>query len=344
MGILDQWHPIYPSHRLGKRPVGLKCLDRELVLFRSASGAVGVLPDCCPHRGMRLSKGRVEGERLVCPYHGWCFDTCGNGESPGSPKLHVKAAHLEVAEHRGIVWVKDAAGTGTLPPLQHEGYELLHLAYVRMKAPVESVMENFSEIEHTGTAHWQFGYDGRRMDEVIVETETDGHSVRIRTEGPQMPVWPTSRLAMGMRTGDRLKFDWTTSFAPLHSTADIWWEDPKTNEPRPCRLKETAYFIPVGPAESLIVFYYFWSFQGVRRWSSRLLRPFVALGVRYELLLDKRLIENVVPQSLYSTGRRLGRFDKGLHDLRKLWLRWREEYALPAADRDNGDAPAEVSS
>jgi vanillate O-demethylase monooxygenase subunit len=341
MGILDQWHPIYPSRRLGRKPVALKVLDRELVLFRPAAGTVGVLPDCCPHRGMRLSLGRVEKERLVCPYHGWRFDARGNGESPGSPRLHVRSAHLQAAEHRGLIWVKDAGGTGALPPLQHEGYDLLYLAYVPMKAPVESLMENFSEIEHTGTAHWQFGYDGNRMDEVTVETESNDRAVRIRTTGPQMRVWPTSRLAMGMRSGDRLIFDWTTRFSPLHSTADIWWEDPKTNEVRPCRLKETAVFIPVGPNESLAVSFYFWSFQGMRRWTSRLLRPFVSLGVRYELSIDKRLIENVVPQSLYAAGRRLGRFDKGLHELRKLWGRWREEYAMPG--REGKDSGVEVS-
>ena len=335
MAILDQWHPVFPSRRLGRKPVGLRCLNREVVLFRTGGG-VGALPDCCPHRGMRLSLGRVRGAQLVCPYHGWCFDARGEGESPGSPKLRVSVPHLDAAEHRGMIWVKDAAESTSagrpaaeLPALQHEAYELLYLAYLPIKAPVESLMENFNEIEHTGTAHWQFGYDGRRMDEVTMEAEADDHSVRIRTSGPQMPVWLTSRLALGMRAGDRLTFEWTTRFAPLHSTADIWWEDPHTGEVRPCRLKETAYFIPVGPRESLAVSFYFWSFRGARRWLRRLLRPLVALGVRYELALDRRLIENVVPDSLFAPGRRLGRFDKGLHELRKLWQRWRQEYASP---------------
>ena len=60
MSILDHWYPIYPASRLGRKPVALKRLDRELVLFRTGKGGVGVLPDSCPHRGMRLSKGRVK--------------------------------------------------------------------------------------------------------------------------------------------------------------------------------------------------------------------------------------------------------------------------------------------
>jgi phenylpropionate dioxygenase-like ring-hydroxylating dioxygenase large terminal subunit len=334
LAVLDQWHPIYPSRRLGRKPVALKCLGRELVLFRTAGGGVGVMPDCCPHRGMRLSLGQVRHDRLVCPYHGWCFDTGGQGESPGSPKLHVQAAHFEAADHRGLIWIKNPGGAGVLPPLQHDGYELLYLAYVPMKAPVESLMENFTEIEHTGTAHWQFGYDGKRMAEVQVEAEADEDTVRVWTAGPQMRLWKTTEWALGTRAGDILKFDWTTRFAPLHSTADFWWEDPRSGEVRPCRFKETAYFIPVGPQQSLAVSYYFWSFQGMRRWLRRLLHPFVALGVRYEISLDRRLIENVVPQSLFAPGRRLGRFDKGLQELRKRWQHWRETYAIADPARE----------
>jgi phenylpropionate dioxygenase-like ring-hydroxylating dioxygenase large terminal subunit len=329
--MLDQWCPVYPSRRLGKKPVALKCWNRELVLFRTSAGTAAALPDVCPHRGMRLSKGWVENDCLVCPYHGWCFDAAGHGESPGSPKLSVRTAALDVAEHRGVVWVKDAAGTGTLPPLDFDGYELLYIAYWPMKAPVEALMENFTEIEHTGTAHWQFGYDPARMTDVRVDTEAEEDWVRTRTAGPQMRLWPPTKWTMGMRSGDCLKFDWTTRFAPLHTSADFWWEDPSSGEVRPCRFKEVAFFVSVGPEECLLVSFYFWSWRGKRRWLKHLLWPFASLAVRYEISLDKWLIENVVPRSLHATGRRLGRFDQGLHEQRKrLKRRMEEDATLPA--------------
>ena len=329
MAGLDQWHPIYPSRALGRKPIALKRMGRELVLFRTAANGIGAFLDSCPHRGMRLSLGRVERDKLVCPYHGWCFDSCGNGQSPGSPRLHVTASHFNVAEHEGLIWIKDPGSTATLPTLRYAGYHLLYLAHVPMMAPVESLMENFTEIEHTGIAHWQFGYDVNRMDEVSVDVESDADTVRVRTAGPQKRLWLPTRWAMGVRPGDLLKFDWTTRFAPLHSTADFWWEDPHTGQVRPCRFKEVAYFIPVGPRESLSVAYYFWSFAGARRWVRPLLKPFVALGTRYEIGRDKWLIENVVPQTLFAAGRRLGRFDKGLFELRKRWQTWRQTYSIP---------------
>jgi vanillate O-demethylase monooxygenase subunit len=292
---------------------------------------------------MRLSHGRVQGDRLVCPYHAWSFDAAGQGESPGSPKLQVRTAHFVAADHAGLIWIREDGEACPLPAVEPEGYELLHLAYVPLKAPVEALMENLNEIEHTGEAHGQFGYDPARMAEVEFDAQADDNSVRVLVAGPQKRMWRISQWALGARTGDCFKFDWTTRFPPLHTVGEYWWEGPRSHEDRPCRFKQFAYYIPVGPAECIWVSYYLWSFRGARRWLRRLLRPFVGMGARYEIRVDKWLIENVIPQTLESTGRRLGRFDKGLNELRQRWRRWREEYAVdgaPAGCAQDQTAPA----
>jgi nitrite reductase/ring-hydroxylating ferredoxin subunit len=44
----------------------------ELVLFRTASGRVSVLDAYCLHLGANMGVGgTVEGEHIVCPWHGW---------------------------------------------------------------------------------------------------------------------------------------------------------------------------------------------------------------------------------------------------------------------------------
>lgn len=52
--------------------------DRELALYRTRSG-VPVLQDAfCPHLGAHLGvNGKVVGETLQCPFHGWRFDNSG---------------------------------------------------------------------------------------------------------------------------------------------------------------------------------------------------------------------------------------------------------------------------
>jgi nitrite reductase/ring-hydroxylating ferredoxin subunit len=56
----------------------LRCFRRDLVLFRTQSGRALAFDAHCPHLGAHLGHGgAVEGERLRCPFHGWCFDADG---------------------------------------------------------------------------------------------------------------------------------------------------------------------------------------------------------------------------------------------------------------------------
>src|SRR5262245_1682899 len=112
MPVLDHWHPILPSHRLRKNAVtGVRLAGQDIALSRDSKGEVGALDDCCPHRRMKLCLGKVQHDRLQCAYHGWTFDACGNGESPGTPKLYASATHFEVVEQHDAIWVRSAGAT-----------------------------------------------------------------------------------------------------------------------------------------------------------------------------------------------------------------------------------------
>src|SRR5437879_5357256 len=104
MGMLDHWHPVLLSKRLRKKPVAVRLCGKDLVLFRTASGQIGALNDCCVHRRMSLRRGMVEGDRLRCKYHGWTYDAAGNGESPATPKMHAQTEAFDVREQFGVVW------------------------------------------------------------------------------------------------------------------------------------------------------------------------------------------------------------------------------------------------
>ncbi|MEV0358648.1 Rieske 2Fe-2S domain-containing protein [Nocardia sp. NPDC050697] len=50
----------------------MKYFGRELVAWRSAAGRIAVFDAYCEHLGAHLGYGgHVEGENLVCPFHGW---------------------------------------------------------------------------------------------------------------------------------------------------------------------------------------------------------------------------------------------------------------------------------
>jgi nitrite reductase/ring-hydroxylating ferredoxin subunit len=50
----------------------------EFVVWRAASGALCAMARQCPHLDWDLAEASVVGDELVCPGHGWAFDTEGH--------------------------------------------------------------------------------------------------------------------------------------------------------------------------------------------------------------------------------------------------------------------------
>lgn len=109
--IPNQWYPIIDASRLGRRPLALRRLGQDLVLWRRPDGRVVAQHDRCPHKGARLSSGKVVGGQIECPYHGFRFDaegTCvaapclgASGRVPDSMKLES----LQVREEHQWIWL-----------------------------------------------------------------------------------------------------------------------------------------------------------------------------------------------------------------------------------------------
>jgi phenylpropionate dioxygenase-like ring-hydroxylating dioxygenase large terminal subunit len=79
------------------------------VLFRDARDVVRALIDRCPHRGVALSLGTVEGGEIICPFHGWRFDGAGQclhvPWNPDAKRTGVSATALCVRELNGVIWL-----------------------------------------------------------------------------------------------------------------------------------------------------------------------------------------------------------------------------------------------
>ena len=91
-----------PAHRSaapGKLATAM-LLDIPLVLGRRSDGRVFAMRDSCPHRGIPLSYGWFDGNRVTCRYHGWEFEPC-SGQcalipslyQPGPPRRHAHLRH-----------------------------------------------------------------------------------------------------------------------------------------------------------------------------------------------------------------------------------------------------------
>ncbi|MGM9426261.1 Rieske 2Fe-2S domain-containing protein [Hydrogenophaga sp. MI9] len=185
------WHPLIAGIHLRDDPVAVELLGQALVLWREpghegAAGLVHAWADRCPHRGARLSLGRVlnhlHGARLECPYHGWQFAgevaaRQGHGEPvavgrsvhvPAAPAFEPPAAHcvevFEAQERHGLVWVRlERADRSVVPaalcePPLFDAWndpvwrQVLCGPYeVGTSAP--RLVENFLDLSHFGFVH-----------------------------------------------------------------------------------------------------------------------------------------------------------------------------------------------
>ena len=101
------WHPFRLSSQLDQRPLVVRILGEDLVLYRNLSGALGLLHKHCAHRGASLEFGIIAEHGIRCCYHGWLFSNDGTIlETPGEP---ADSPH------------KDKFCQGAYPVIEYEG-------------------------------------------------------------------------------------------------------------------------------------------------------------------------------------------------------------------------------
>lgn len=314
MGMIDHWHPMLPSRALRRKPVGVRLAGHDVALFRTGSGQVGALDDACPHRRMRLSLGKVVGEKLMCGYHGWTFDCAGNGESPGTPKLHACASSWEACEKYGYVWVKSKHSQPVMPEFDTAGWLLMCHTEHRAKAPLELTLDNFCEIEHTPMVHELFGYELDRMKDVTVAYEATDDAVTVTCRGPHKPISLYMRFLIGMKKGWHFNDVWTTRFSPVYSVYDHFWTDPATGKEAWVKWRAYVFFTPVDDRETRVTaFTYAKSKWPVPPHGGLLaFRGFTRRKVEREIGGDVGILEGLASHDTSLEGMKLSRFDKAL--------------------------------
>lgn len=179
----QHWHPVAGSEAVRDAPVAARLLGEALVLWR-AQGAVHAWPDRCPHRGARLSLGRIEDGRLECPYHGWQFGPGGQClHVPALPAFTPPATHcvqaFEAREAHGLVWVRLQAGAPELPAFAAEAdvrLRKLNCGPYTVEASAPRIVENFLDLSHFAFVHegWLGARGASAIDDYRIEDTPTG--------------------------------------------------------------------------------------------------------------------------------------------------------------------------
>ncbi|MER5388028.1 aromatic ring-hydroxylating dioxygenase subunit alpha [Saccharopolyspora sp. NPDC002686] len=105
----NAWYVAAWDHEVtGKQPLARTVAGVPLALWRNAEGRAVALADACWHRLAPLSKGKILGDELQCPYHGLRYNSTGRCTGmPAQETINPSAVvpSYPVVERYRYVWV-----------------------------------------------------------------------------------------------------------------------------------------------------------------------------------------------------------------------------------------------
>lgn len=109
VGGYDQnWYPICLSSDVDRRGfTHTPFLNGHVVVRRDSEGSVRVLSGHCRHLGASLRNARMEGGELVCPFHGYRYNSDGACVATGigdRPPEQARLLRFPAHEEFGVVW------------------------------------------------------------------------------------------------------------------------------------------------------------------------------------------------------------------------------------------------
>ncbi|MDG4818677.1 aromatic ring-hydroxylating dioxygenase subunit alpha [Micromonospora sp. WMMD956] len=177
----DQWYVAAYGAEVGRDLLARTVLGEPLVLYRTGAGAAVALADRCVHRRYPLSESRLDGDTIVCGYHGFTYDPTGACVFvPGQQRIPrtARVVAYPVVEQDSLVWVwigdrerADPAGIPRAPWLADPRY-----AVVRGMAPLNAryglLVDNLMDLSHETYLHG--GYIGTpEVADTPIVTEVD---------------------------------------------------------------------------------------------------------------------------------------------------------------------------
>ena len=152
--LRSAWHPVVFSQELTTEPVAATLLDTPLVIWRDSNGTPHASSDICVHRGTALSGGCVKGDNIMCPYHGWQFDSSGacvhipQLEDPSRVPPKAKIPTFGCVERNGMVWVALATPRFEIPQIdefEDANWKWVNCGPYEWNAGSSRQLENFTD-------------------------------------------------------------------------------------------------------------------------------------------------------------------------------------------------------
>lgn len=291
--LRESWYVACTSKELRRgRPHAVIVLGIGLALFRTRDGGITALLDQCVHRGTALSAGHLEGDCLVCPYHGWKYDASGRvvciptiGDDAGGARARSFAQRRFAAVERyGLIWIYMGEEAPERTPIFEMPFWgardwVTYYMVNTFDGDVSALAQNFMDVPHTIHVHDTIFRKraGRRM-QVTIELKPASVEVEYH-EGADsigMMPWLTNPHRVPLVHTDKF-------FAPNITRCDYHWGDASG-------FVITSQMTPLDARRCRVYTLISYKFP-FARWLLGLFRPLIHLYTHVVIQQDVRIIE-----------------------------------------------------
>lgn len=313
--IYNQWYAILPSKAVSRDGIfAVKRLGLNLTLFRSSKGELGCVVDQCSHRGAALSKGKMKGDCIQCPFHGIEFDKDGkctfipaNGKASAENLTRYNVKSYPVREAHDIIYIwygDEGKETDTVPFFGD---------YVDNSF-------SYSEIEDLWNTHYSRAIENQ-LDVVhlpFVHASTIGRGNKTVVNGPKVLFEKETLITSANNEVDHGQTPKPASECIIKETflnfryPNVWM-----NHISP-KLKVIVYFAPVDDENTILYLRFYNKFTPLK-----FLNSFIAWVGKYANLMierqDKRVVITQKPKaSSFRSGEKLIPGDSPIVTYRRL--------------------------
>ncbi len=207
--IRNCWYVAGRSEDFGRALTPVTMLEEKIVIFRDTQDNPVALEDACPHRKLPLSRGTIEGDTVVCGYHGLTFDRTGEcviaPTQLDNPPRRAAVQSYPAEDRWGFLWLwmgePEKSGTADIidiPNFDNTDWGKTPKGGMSMACHYLYIIDNLLDPSHVAWVHLTSfagaGTDNRPLD---VEEIEDGVIVSRWVLGEAPPPYYQDMLPFG---------------------------------------------------------------------------------------------------------------------------------------------------
>jgi len=160
----NRWYIAAFSAELSDKPIQRTLLETPVALYRNSKGRAIAMYGICPHRYYPLGLGTIEGDALVCPYHGFTFGD--DGRCVRIPSQRTGAGFTQptypLVERGTFIWIwmgdPAKADEDRIPDYQkfgldQPGWVVSGHDYIELKGRSQLLIDNVLDLTHLPHVH-----------------------------------------------------------------------------------------------------------------------------------------------------------------------------------------------